>query len=495
MEKYQRLSKSWLWKLQESAYTQFGPEAWSTKGVPFYLTGSPLTARQYAHVLLGYIRDSLSPLSPSPIDLSEPLYILDLGAGTGMLGYLFLKKFFSLIEGLPFEKLKLKYVMTDFVESNIASCQGNPCLQPYIEAGVLDFAHYRSESSQPIRLLGSGTVLSKERLINPLILIANYFFDSIQHDLFMVKDGALLEGRIHISPPKARADTPKDPSIIATMKCTYEYTPIDDLTTYYPNPRWVEILQEYSKNFDAIPFLFPCGALQSIEYFSELSRGRLLVLAEDQGVCTEAQIRDWGEPKIARHGSFSLPVNYHALRRYFANQGGIGLLTSLPDPVFAIGAFVLGGPAHQHPETCLAFRELIDYFDPKDYWNIVGCATRRLKTASLEELLLLVKLGEYDPVNFNHFFERIRALIPKASEAEKHVLFETIRRVGEHFFPVGPESGNFVGNLGVLCFDLGEFRTALEYFKASIPISGESKETLMNIVNCYKAIQHSGNGP
>jgi hypothetical protein len=474
-KKYERLSKSHLWNLQEAAYTQFGPKAWSQKGVPFYLTNNPFTAREYAHVVLGYVRDGLSPASHHPIDLSEPLYILDLGAGTGMLGYRFLKKFLSLIDGLPFKKLKIKYVMTDFVESNISFCKNHPMLKPYIEAGILDFAYYHSASLEPIQLLGSGTVLTKKRLANPLILIANYFFDTIPQDLFKATKGALLEGQIHISPHKAC----DDPSVIATMYYDYKYTPIDDLQVYYTNPCWVDILQEYSKEFatsqtlphqkkiEETPFLFPCGALQSIDYFSDLSSGRLLLLAEDQGVCSDSQIKEWGEPKISRHGPFSIAVNYHALSRYFAKQGGVGFLSTLPDSIFAIGVFILGGTAARYPETSLAFRELIDYFDPKDYWKIVYHVANQLATASLDELLLSIKLGEYDPVNFNSFFERIRALIPTASASARRELFETIHRVYEQFYPVDSESGNFVTKLGALCFDLGEFQAALKYFRNS----------------------------
>ena len=76
LEKGVRLSKSILWGLQTAAYCQFGPDAWSSKEVPFYITSNPYIARQYAYVVLGYLRDCFAPNAATPIDLSQPIYIL-----------------------------------------------------------------------------------------------------------------------------------------------------------------------------------------------------------------------------------------------------------------------------------------------------------------------------------------------------------------------------------------------------------------------------------
>lgn len=478
LEKNQRFSKSLLWKLQQEAYIQFGPEAWSKKGVPFYLTSNPLTAKQYASLVLGYLRDCLSTAS---INFSAPLYIFDLGAGSGMFCYLFLKQLQGLIKGLPFEKIKIVYVMTDIAEENISFWKQHPLLQPYIDADILDFAYYHSEMQQPIQLIRSGKVLAKEKGANPLIIIANYFFDTIPQDLFLFKDGKVQEGRVTLTAPKNSS------SLIEELQHQYDYFSIENSETYYSNSKWNSFLHSYSKQVEGIPFLFPVGAFQTIDYFCSLSQENCLVLAGDQGFSTLNQVESWGEPKITRHATFSIPVSYYALSQYVKSLKGEGLLTSFPDPLFTVLAAVIG--KSKLPETQLAFREGIDAFEPKDYWTVVGGLFKPEIELSLEEILGVIKFGNFDPVNFNIFFQRILALLPKASDATKEMLLQFIRRVYDHFYPVGTDSSDFVLNLGVLCFELQKYEEALFYFEESLKIGGEKKQTLINLNACHKALQ------
>src|ERR1700733_60938 len=108
VEENKRLSESILWDLQTAAYRQFGPSAWASKGVPFYLTSNPLIAKQFSHVILGYLRDCMDSRAATPLDLSEPIYLFDLGAGSGRFGYLCIKHLLSLIDSLFPRKLRLK---------------------------------------------------------------------------------------------------------------------------------------------------------------------------------------------------------------------------------------------------------------------------------------------------------------------------------------------------------------------------------------------------
>jgi hypothetical protein len=362
------LSKSLLWELQNRAYTQFGIDAWSREGVPFYLTSNPFIAKQYAHIVLGYLRDNLETL-----DQSLPLYILDLGAGTGRFAYLFLKKLTLYLQQLSLEKIPIRYVMTDISPANLEFWQHHPKLQPFFEKKILDCAYYDYAQETPIQLMRSCEVLTSE---NPIILIANYFFDTIPQDLFRIKEGRLEEGRVTLSVEGKVDPHSLDPSWINRLKASYSYVPLNDSSKSDP------LLQEY-RDLDG-SFLFPVGALQSIRYFEKLSLNRLLLIAGDQGVCTPQQIRRWGEPKIALHGTFSISVNYHAIGLYFRSRGGVGLLTSLPDPAFVVMAGIFG--KGHFAETRGAFCNHLDAFEPSDYWKL---STYFEENASLEDLLLL----------------------------------------------------------------------------------------------------------
>ena len=72
-----RLSTSMLWQLQRDVYNSQGVQAWNTGSVPQSITTSPYTARAYARIVLGYLRDV-----DAQLDSSQPVYILELGAGS-----------------------------------------------------------------------------------------------------------------------------------------------------------------------------------------------------------------------------------------------------------------------------------------------------------------------------------------------------------------------------------------------------------------------------
>jgi tetratricopeptide (TPR) repeat protein len=488
-----RLSKSALWRLQQAAYCQFGPQAWSEKGVPFYLTSNPYTARLYALIASAWLRDCANKGSATPLDCTEPVYILDLGAGTGRFGYLFLKQLLELLSTKPLQSIQICYVMTDIAENNLTFLEEHPYLQAYIKEGLLDFTYYHhATANAPLELRKSKQILSPETIVNPLMLIGNYFFDTIPQDLFRVRHGKLEEGHVTIQIPKdntIESVNMDDPLLIQHLECSFDYVPLETSSNYYPGfPAANSVLEFYNQCFDNIPFLFPIGAFQSLQYFQYLSKGRLFLLAGDQGVSSEEQVKKWGEPKIALHGSFSISVSYHAIAHYFRIGGGFALLTTQPDPLFTIITAGLGSPLEKYPETKLAFRIYMEHFEPKDYWNIVHYSEQEWRTPSIEYLLLLLKLGNWDPMNLNSFFQVIRSLLPTATPENKEQLAIAIGKVWENFYPVSPSEGDFVLNLGVLYFDMQMYQESLEFFKKAIDLCGERIDLLKNIAACYRAL-------
>lgn len=487
LESNQRLSESILWTLQREAYCQFGIEAWNQHGVPSYITSNSYIAKAYAHVALGYLRDCIAQ---SLIDTAHPLYILDLGAGTGRFAYLFLKELLAFLDSSALPKINICYVMTDIVESNLDFWQQHPLLKPYFESGILDKAYYHHAQKTPIYLLNRDETLSQETVVNPLLLVCNYFFDTIPQDLFRFREGKPEEGRITLSVSSLNDVTPFDPSLINQLSYAYAYESLRDVKNYYSTPALNILLESYGEISQGYPFLFPIGAFQALETFIQLSQSRLCLLAGDQGICTLAQLRQSGEPKISLHGSFSMPVNYQIVSSFFRQQCGTARMTSFSDPTFVVMAGVLG--TQRAPETSLAFQQYVDSFEPTDYFKLVLLAESKLEDPSLDYLLLLIKLGNWDASVLLAFFSAIRHTLATATETQKELLCATIDHVYEHFYPTEPSTGDFVLNLGVLLFEIGYFEKALNYFQRSMQISGENPQALKNIAACYQKLRQSG---
>ena len=471
LEKNKRLTESILWDFQNMAYTQFGPDAWAHKGVPFYLTSNPLIAKQFSCVILAYLRDCMRRGGLHSINNAEPFYIFDLGAGSGRLGYLILKHLIPMVRDTISSELKICYVMADMVERNLEFCKTHSLLEEYKDSGNLDFALYQNDQQAPIDLICSGKTLDPSSVVNPIAMVCTYYFDTVPQDLFKAKNGKLEEGRVSISLPEADEKINTEnlkPEMIMNLEASYDYSLIKDPANYYPErPEFNRLLQDYARMFDDTPFLFPIGGLESLRYFSQLSNQRLLVLAGDQGVSTEKQVREWGEPKIFRHASFSMAVSYHLLARYFQNQGGAGLLTSFPNTKYVVMGGVLGGNLENFSNATHSFSREIDYFEPVEYWELTNFSPEQLELFTLEHLLLYVKLGNWDPINFHLFIPEILKKLPGSTEHEKDRLQQTIGKVWENFYPVNPQEGDFVMNLGVLLFEMKKYEQALFFFLQS----------------------------
>ena len=489
LEQATRVSRSLLWKLQKKAYTQFGPSAWTSKGVPSYVTSNPLVAHSYALVVLGYIRDCLKQGSSTPVDLKEPFYIFDLGAGTGRFGYLFLKCLIHTLQQLQIEGLQIRYVMTDIAPANLAFWRTHPYLQDFIREGRLDFAFYQHDDVHPLKLEISGMVLTAETVVNPIAVMGNYFFDTIPQDLFKVEKGKILEGRIALEMkrnPETENLTSHDPAVINHLVSRFEYVPIPSIENYYPGRKeLLPILQRYARTLEGIPFMFPEGAFTVIQYFQDLSKSRLLLLAGDQGKVTEAQLKVEPDPFLALHGSFSIGVNYHAIAQYFHNRGGMTYLTTFSNPSLVVTCSVLGGTHAQFPETSVAFEQNIDRFDPNDYYQLVNFSEKEWAYPNLDLIFLLLKIGQWDPANFNLFFERIRSELKTASDETKERFSEVIGKVWENFYPTDKSESRFVMNLGVLLYDLQRYDDALKFFERALALDPQFTTIYHNMACCY----------
>jgi methylase of polypeptide subunit release factors len=155
VESDRRVSESLVVRQTEEFYQQSGIAAW--KNVPFYPTSNPFVARTYVELLLAFLLDYEPWLKRD-----EPVYFLELGAGTGAFAFYCLKElqaqmnknFFSELQGLD-----LRYVMTDFAEKNVAFWESHEKFRPFTETGLLDFAVHRSDAEDGIVLRRSGRSL------------------------------------------------------------------------------------------------------------------------------------------------------------------------------------------------------------------------------------------------------------------------------------------------------------------------------------------------
>ena len=482
LETNQRLSKSLLWRLQRDYFEQHGIEAWSSGAVPHHITCSPFIADAYARVVLGFLRDCERSLIP--LDLRQPLHIVELGSGSGRFAYLFLKKFFNLYRNSVLKDVPVKYVMTDFTESNLDYWRTQPWLRPFIKEGSLDFARFDLESDVQVEL-DSGEVLSNTTLRNPLVVISNYVFDSTPQDAFLAADGNLFEILVSITTPETEIDT-SDPKILSRVEMSTHENPING--NYYDDPRWNRILLDYKQRLTDTAFLFPTSALRCIQNLHRLSSGRMLLLSGDRGYSRDEALKlGSGIPALAVHGSFSMMVDYQIIGECCRHLGGQVLHPARQAESLNISAFLFGDPQSDFVETRQAYAEAIEKFGPDDFFTFKQGVAQIYDALSLDEILAFLRLSCWDYKRFGECLPVLKKHLPEVTELQKQQLHEAIVKVWDSFLPIGEES-DLAFELGTLLLEMEFHEEALEFLRRSVDLHGIAPGTAYNIAVCHYSL-------
>jgi hypothetical protein len=492
LDQDQRLSQSILWQLQRNYFQHQGIEAWSQGAVPHYITSNPFIAEAYARVVLGFLRDwqaaAQANNDSAALDPAEPVYIIELGAGPGRFGFHFLTHFHSLLGRSELRGLAVKYILTDLAERNIDYWCEHPALQPFIASGALDFARFDAEQCQDLRLIRSGEVLTGKALKNPVIVLANYFFDAIPQDVFYLHHGQLHEGRVNVSSSQQESDL-SDPEVISRVQVAFEHVPVNE--DIYEDAAFNRILQGYSQRLAETTILFPIAALRCIRFFLELSGQRLLLLSADKGFHWEEDILSWTEPELVIHGGcFSMTLNYHALEQYILNLGGKVLHTSHHYTSLDIVAFLLGTPPGNFSETAQAFERTIERFGPSDLFNLIQSIGKSTEDMSLEQILSWLRLSSWDSNLLLNFFPALMSHAATVPEPLKEELYWVIQYVRNTHYDIG-EGQNIEFYLGTLLCSMGYYSEALKYLEYSLQHSEPDMRILYNMSLCYLALHQT----
>ena len=97
------LSQSLLWQIQRTYFEQAGMKAWQDDVVPSNISSNPVMARAYSQIVFGYLRDCFATAQRGEFELdpSQPLNIIELGAGSGRMAYHFLQTFWPRYQHPP----------------------------------------------------------------------------------------------------------------------------------------------------------------------------------------------------------------------------------------------------------------------------------------------------------------------------------------------------------------------------------------------------------
>jgi len=470
------LSQSLIWRLQSDYYAQRGLKAWTEDLVPSYITNNPFIAEIYAGIVAGFLDDCLRD-GGSPISPENPLQILELGAGTGKFAYLFLRKFVPLLSQRNLAPQNVRYSITDCSEELLAYWRRNPYLGEFANLGVLEF--------KLLRAGGEGLSPAKSSRA-PLVVIANYVFDSLPQDAFVIKDGQISEALVTTSVRSG----PGSAVSLSDVQLSFTNAPVPPQR--YADPVWRRILEEYLRHLAAPTLFFPSAALGLMQQLSETSGGPMLLLAADKGFAHEEELAlTQGPPALEFHGAgrcFSTMVNFDAISRYFAATGGLALVPPKHFTNLNICAFIARKPQDEFPQTRKIYSQALEEFGPDDLFTVMSWVNAYLDNVSVPQALSLLRLTRWDTTAFLRLFPVIAPKLRNVS-AERHDLRDAVLRVWENRYPVDPADNTLAFHCGAVLLELRFYIEAAAMLKASEQLLGRTAATSYNLGLCALGLE------
>lgn len=419
--------------------------------------------------------------------------------------------------------------MTDFTEKNFNFWKTHSKLKQYFESGQLDAGIFDAENDDEIFLWQSQIKIKRNSLKNPLVVVANYLFDTLYHDLFQVNKGELYEGLISTGSKFSEEPDPLDPEIIGRLENLYKYEKID--SNYYneeiegnDQSLFLNSILKWYVNFfktqDA-SIIYPIGALRALEKLSRFSNGKMLVLSGDKGNNHTDQFHGLTDPYIAVHGSFSLMVNYHAIGAWFTSQGGFALHNPLKDASLKVSVFVLNKEnnsidslnkdldtfftsdltllnqdrSKKYPFLRNAFEEYLKQFSPNDFFMIQktfkdSIASNNLSRSNIniQAVVALLNCSNYDSEMIFKFRDQILEQINVCGQRARDDLINCLDKVYENFYLLETDK-DIAFEIGRIYYAIRDYEKALYYYTVSLEVFGKHHVTSYNRGLCFYSLK------
>lgn len=476
LESSKPFSESLIWQLNRDFYQKQGVNAFSDHIVPHNLTSSSLVGETYSELIFGVLNDLASQGKTT-----EKVYILELGAGHGRLAFHIIHHLERLIDNSNIVLPPYCYVLSDIVEESLQYFLDHPQFVALFNKGILDVAYFDAVGKSDIVLRYSNEMISSHSIEQPLIAIANYFFDSIPTDLFYIKDDTISKCSVsvHSAVDPITIDSIK---VIDNISLAYSLELIE--LPFYDDDISNEILRDYVESLNDVYLFFPKTSMKCIDNLQDLSKEGLILLTLDKGYHSLDGLRSLKKPDVINHGSFSISVNFHALDSHCLMQGGRSLFPSYSNFHMEIACLFYEANYGNYSYTTEAFHKYVDRYGPDDFNTLKHNAYRNISRISTREILSLYRLSAYDSNFFTKLMPQLKELSKAITLKERTRISETMHKVWELYFFIG-ESYDLAYEMGSLFYDLGFYESGIEFFDHSTALHGIKPDTLYNKVLSY----------
>ncbi|MBC8225509.1 MAG: SAM-dependent methyltransferase [Gammaproteobacteria bacterium] len=414
------LSASKLWPLQKQYYKKKGPKAWESE-VPYSITNSAFIAQKYVQIIIDFIHTHWKT-HPKQTNFQ----ILELGSGVGKLAYLCMLALDEWKSSLPI-KINLQYFMSDCTKDTLDYWRSHPDLQPFFEKSIAHALQVEFDYKQAISFKNE---MGEWKPSAPLIVIANYFFDSIYHDAFIVKEKELYAQLITIS------NKDKVPDINNMQSLRFKFTSDKiNASDYYQDKNLNDLLMHYQhKAPNNFPFLIPLGAIDIVNYLSNIDQP-VLILSSDKGY-NEIETMDYTKTfNIVLNGSLATCVNYHAISWYVNKLGGTSITPRVPlnHGRLLTCVFTLNNSTPYANNLTHQIQRHLNNSTLADYYLWIS-SVNNLAHATLSEIITILRTGHYDTKVFSNLYPLLISTLGKRKPEHMLILNECLQKIHSQIY-------------------------------------------------------------
>jgi hypothetical protein len=477
-------SKSVLWEYQRQYFDAQGIDAWANK-VPYFVTSNAYIGAAYAEIILAYLHDCNNQ---KKINAAEPIYIIELGTGSGRFSFYCLKWLFASPLG---KSLNICYIMSDFTEHNLEFWQMQDIFKEYIENGQLDFAIFNLEKDNSIILHHQRKKITPHSLSNPMVVIGNYIFDTVSHDAFYVNNAQLYNTLCTVSTDVEQDYSDKQPIDFTALSVDFsiDNKPIEN---YYEDVVCNNILKDYQNKLIDTHFLFPIGGIRTLSALASWTSQSVLLLSTDKGHSLTEEFKKGGAPSVTFHGSFSVMVNFHAIGEYCKKIGGDNYELSAHHGT-KTHAFLFKDQLKNFAFTKQALHKYLEIFSPSDFLNLHEHIKDTVSNATLPKLISYLRLAHFDPRTFHYLENNIRKLLKDADTLSLASLNATLDQVLLNIYYI-PNDFDTYAEIGSCFYEQENYLRALECYQKSVYTISNPAYSWHNMGLCYYFLQNLQEG-
>jgi len=470
------LSRSRLWDFERAYYERKGLKAWGEGDVPSAITSNPIMAAAYAEVIVAFLRDCEAA---GHLDRSRTVHVLELGSGSGRLAYGMVRRLRQLLEATTMADQPVTVVLSDFDEAKLEQLACHPRLQEHMASGWVDFAVVDAAAPGEVR-----TWQAKELIADaPLVVVANYVFDSIPSDVYAIRAGVVHDVGLTLTADAPEVDR-SDAKAISRLRLSWDPSEAPAQPTGHGS--FDAVLARYGELLDTTMVMLPTAAMTCVEALAAAAGSPTLALVADKGWAHLRDLSGQGPPVLAPDGgSFSIMVNFDAVTRVVRAGGGTALLPPHQVQHLVVGAFVLGDL--EATETARRYADVLGEGGPDDAHSLRG-ATKPPGELTLQQALSLLRTTRWDSRTFLEVFPLLYQLVGEANGRSKIDVAAAVHRVWDEWFPIG-EPSDLALFAGLLLSRVGHHREALAMFAASIEQLGPNAEAHFGAARAHIALR------